>query len=130
MSGGGTNTTLRKALGSIKDTTTINLAKVNSDYKELDIAIVKATNHVERPAKEKHMRAQRLQLASVYKGEAEKVLIVKKAEADTTWELGNAPAFPSPATRSTILPSISSDSIAGIIGEVSNSPANHLINIW
>ncbi|GAB2210598.1 hypothetical protein Drorol1_Dr00015866 [Drosera rotundifolia] len=57
MSGGGTNTTLRKALGSIKDTTTINLAKVNSDYKELDIAIVKATNHVERPAKEKHMRA-------------------------------------------------------------------------
>ncbi|KAL9260045.1 putative clathrin assembly protein [Drosera capensis] len=57
MSGGGTNTTLRKALGSIKDTTTINLAKVSSDYKELDIAIVKATNHVERPAKEKHMRA-------------------------------------------------------------------------
>ncbi|GAB2300292.1 hypothetical protein Dimus_034328 [Dionaea muscipula] len=57
MSGGGTNGTLRKALGSIKDTTTINLAKVNSDNKEIDIAIVKATNHVERPAKEKHMRA-------------------------------------------------------------------------
>ncbi|XP_030548756.1 putative clathrin assembly protein At5g35200 isoform X2 [Rhodamnia argentea] len=57
MSGGGTQNSLRKALGAIKDTTTVSLAKVNSDYKELDIAIVKATNHVERPAKEKHIRA-------------------------------------------------------------------------
>ncbi|XP_043721308.1 putative clathrin assembly protein At5g35200 isoform X2 [Telopea speciosissima] len=57
MSGGGTQNSLRKALGAIKDTTTVGLAKVNSDYKELDIAIVKATNHVERPAKEKHIRA-------------------------------------------------------------------------
>ncbi|XP_057967634.1 putative clathrin assembly protein At5g35200 [Malania oleifera] len=54
MSGG---KSLRKALGAIKDTTTVGLAKVNSDYKELDIAIVKTTNHVERPAKEKHIRA-------------------------------------------------------------------------
>ncbi|XP_022038026.1 putative clathrin assembly protein At5g35200 isoform X1 [Helianthus annuus] len=54
MSGGGT---LRKALGAIKDSTTVNIAKVSSDYKELDINIVKATNHVERPAKEKHIRA-------------------------------------------------------------------------
>lgn len=44
-------------MGSIKDTTTISLAKVNSGYKELDVAVVKATNHVERPAKEKHIRA-------------------------------------------------------------------------
>ncbi|KAL6330888.1 hypothetical protein AAG906_009316 [Vitis piasezkii] len=57
MSGGGTQKSLRKALGAIKDSTTVGLAKVNSDYKELDIAIVKATNHVERPAKEKHIRA-------------------------------------------------------------------------
>ncbi|KAK6236155.1 hypothetical protein SCA6_011492 [Theobroma cacao] len=57
MSGGGTQKSLRKALGAIKDTTTVSLAKVNSDYKELDIAIVKATNHYERPAKEKHIRA-------------------------------------------------------------------------
>ncbi|GAV88191.1 ANTH domain-containing protein [Cephalotus follicularis] len=57
MSGGGTQKSLRKALGAIKDSTTVSLAKVNSDYKELDIAIVKATNHVERPAKEKHIRA-------------------------------------------------------------------------
>ncbi|KAF7153883.1 hypothetical protein RHSIM_Rhsim01G0060900 [Rhododendron simsii] len=48
---------LRKALGAIKDSTTVNLAKVNSEYKELDVAIVRATNHVERPAKEKHVRA-------------------------------------------------------------------------
>lgn len=33
MSGGGTQSSLRKALGAIKDTTTVNLAKVNSDYK-------------------------------------------------------------------------------------------------
>ncbi|XP_004287277.1 PREDICTED: putative clathrin assembly protein At5g35200 [Fragaria vesca subsp. vesca] len=55
--GGGTQKSLRKVLGSLKDTTTVSLAKVNSDYKELDIAIVKATNHVERPAKEKYIRA-------------------------------------------------------------------------
>ncbi|KAJ7956747.1 ENTH/ANTH/VHS superfamily protein [Quillaja saponaria] len=57
MSGGGTQKSLRKALGALKDTTTVSLAKVNSDYKELDIAIVKSTNHVEHPAKEKHIRA-------------------------------------------------------------------------
>lgn len=57
MSGGGTQNSLRKALGAIKDTTTVSLAKVNSDYKELDIAIVKATNHYERPAREKNIRA-------------------------------------------------------------------------
>lgn len=85
MSGAGTQNSLRKALGALKDTTTVSLAKVNSDYKvlvifirfflgffqlriqsyilvryktlqELDIAVVKATNHVERPAKEKHIR--------------------------------------------------------------------------
>jgi hypothetical protein len=54
---GGTQNSLRKALGALKDTTTVSLAKVNSGYKELDIAIVRATNHVERPAKEKHIRA-------------------------------------------------------------------------
>ncbi|KAI3694833.1 hypothetical protein L1987_77814 [Smallanthus sonchifolius] len=57
MSGGGTQNGLRKALGAIKDSTTVNIAKVSSDYKELDINIVKATNHVERPAKKKHIRA-------------------------------------------------------------------------
>ncbi|KAK9070820.1 hypothetical protein SSX86_011222 [Deinandra increscens subsp. villosa] len=57
MSGGGTENSLRKALGAIKDSTTVNIAKVSSDYKELDINIVKATNHVERPAKEKHIHA-------------------------------------------------------------------------
>ncbi|URE09679.1 ENTH [Musa troglodytarum] len=54
---GGTQQSLRKYLGALKDTTTVSLAKVNSDYKELDIAIVKATNHVERPSKEKYIRA-------------------------------------------------------------------------
>ncbi|XP_068647289.1 putative clathrin assembly protein At5g35200 [Aristolochia californica] len=54
---GGTQQSLRKALGAIKDSTRVGLAKVNSDYKELDVAIVKATNHVERPAKEKYIQA-------------------------------------------------------------------------
>ncbi|KAI3920842.1 hypothetical protein MKW98_005668 [Papaver atlanticum] len=40
-----------------QDSTTVGLAKVNSDYKELDIAIVRATNYVERPSKEIHIRA-------------------------------------------------------------------------
>ncbi|KAI0504544.1 hypothetical protein KFK09_015496 [Dendrobium nobile] len=57
MEGGGTQQSLRKYLGAIKDSTTVGLAKVNSDYKELDIAIVRATNHVESPAKEKHIKA-------------------------------------------------------------------------
>lgn len=30
---GGTQNSLRKALGALKDTTTVSLAKVNSDYK-------------------------------------------------------------------------------------------------
>ncbi|CAN6459641.1 unnamed protein product [Victoria cruziana] len=57
MSVGGTQQSLRKALGALKDSTTVGLAKVNSDFKDLDVAIVKATNHVERPAKEKHIQA-------------------------------------------------------------------------
>ncbi|OVA09489.1 AP180 N-terminal homology (ANTH) domain [Macleaya cordata] len=57
MAGGSsTQQSFRKALGALKDSTKVGLAKVNSDYKELDVAIVKATNHVERVAKEKHVR--------------------------------------------------------------------------
>ncbi|XP_010451872.1 PREDICTED: putative clathrin assembly protein At5g57200 [Camelina sativa] len=52
----GTFTSLRKAYGALKDTTTVGLAKVNSEFKDLDIAIVKATNHVESPPKERHVR--------------------------------------------------------------------------
>lgn len=47
---------LRKAYGALKDSTTVSLANLNSDFKELDVAIVKATNHVERPPKERHIR--------------------------------------------------------------------------
>ncbi|KAM7269857.1 hypothetical protein ACFE04_025354 [Oxalis oulophora] len=46
----------RKAYGALKDSTKVGLAKVNSDYKDLDIAIVKATNHAECPPKERHVR--------------------------------------------------------------------------
>ncbi|KAJ6805266.1 putative clathrin assembly protein isoform X1 [Iris pallida] len=58
MAGSGTTQqSLRKALGALKDTTTVSLAKVNSDNKELDVAIVKATNHIELLAKDKHIRS-------------------------------------------------------------------------
>ncbi|MCO5557125.1 hypothetical protein L7F22_010681 [Adiantum nelumboides] len=56
MAGGGTQQSLRRALGALKDTTKVGLAKVNSEFKDLDIAIVKATNHVECPPKDKHVR--------------------------------------------------------------------------
>lgn len=48
--------TWRKAYGAIKDHTKVGLAQINSDRKDLDIAIVKATNHVECPPKERHLR--------------------------------------------------------------------------
>ncbi|KAK7347764.1 hypothetical protein VNO80_22303 [Phaseolus coccineus] len=52
----GTFRSLRKAYGALKDSTKVGLAKVNSEYKDLDIAIVKATSHVEYPPKERHVR--------------------------------------------------------------------------
>ncbi|KAI8571419.1 hypothetical protein RHMOL_Rhmol01G0118800 [Rhododendron molle] len=51
----GTFTSFRKAYGALKDSTKVGLAKVNSEYKDLDIAIVKATNHVDLPPKERHV---------------------------------------------------------------------------
>ncbi|XP_010260538.1 PREDICTED: putative clathrin assembly protein At1g03050 [Nelumbo nucifera] len=48
---------IRKALGAVKDKTSISLAKVNSNaLSDLDVAIVKATRHDEQPAEEKHIR--------------------------------------------------------------------------
>ncbi|KAL2343529.1 hypothetical protein Fmac_004814 [Flemingia macrophylla] len=52
----GTLQSWRRAYGAIKDTTKVGLAHVNSDYADLDVAIVKATNHVECPPKERHLR--------------------------------------------------------------------------
>lgn len=96
MSGGHKQSSFRKALGAIKDRTTVSLAKVHSDYKvnthsfslftilpniqasnfvmpfcimqELDINIVKATNHVERPAKEKHIKSKIMGIIHVFNG--------------------------------------------------------------
>ncbi|XP_020088118.1 putative clathrin assembly protein At1g03050 [Ananas comosus] len=51
--------TIRKALGAVKDRTSIGLAKVSSNgsvASELDVAIVKATRHDEFPAEERHVR--------------------------------------------------------------------------
>ncbi|XP_078434746.1 putative clathrin assembly protein At1g03050 [Wolffia australiana] len=49
---------IRKALGAVKDQTSISLAKVGSGVavSELDVAIVKATRHSEHPAEEKYIR--------------------------------------------------------------------------
>ncbi|KAM0897539.1 hypothetical protein ACQ4PT_022506 [Festuca glaucescens] len=45
----------RKACGAIKDSTTVGLAKVNSSRDDLDVAVVKATSHAERPPKDRHL---------------------------------------------------------------------------
>lgn len=49
---------LRKAIGAVKDRTSIGLAKVGSSASlaDLDVAIVKATRHQEYPADERHIR--------------------------------------------------------------------------
>ncbi|KAJ6890922.1 hypothetical protein NC651_024442 [Populus alba x Populus x berolinensis] len=52
----GTLQTWRKAYGALKDSTKVGLAHVNSDYADLDVAVVKATNHVDCPPKERHLR--------------------------------------------------------------------------
>eukprot|EP00243_Klebsormidium_subtile_P004968 TRINITY_DN192_c0_g1_i1.p1 TRINITY_DN192_c0_g1~~TRINITY_DN192_c0_g1_i1.p1 ORF type:complete len:562 (-),score=94.55 TRINITY_DN192_c0_g1_i1:55-1740(-) len=47
----------RKYAGKAKDATSVSLAKASSgNYKDLDVAVVKATNHIESPPKEKHVR--------------------------------------------------------------------------
>ncbi|GFS36076.1 ENTH/ANTH/VHS superfamily protein [Actinidia rufa] len=53
---GNAQQSFRKALGALKDSTTVGLVRVNSDYKDLDVAVVKATNHDEVLPKEKHVR--------------------------------------------------------------------------
>ncbi|KAI4299052.1 hypothetical protein L6164_032548 [Bauhinia variegata] len=52
------SSTIRKALGAMKDQTSIGLAKVGSSTSlaDLDVAIVKATRHDEYPAEEKYIR--------------------------------------------------------------------------
>ncbi|RVX12467.1 putative clathrin assembly protein [Vitis vinifera] len=50
--------TWRKAYGALKDSTKVGLAHVNSDFADLDVAVVKATNHVECPPKERHIRSR------------------------------------------------------------------------
>ncbi|KAL3810562.1 hypothetical protein ACJIZ3_000685 [Penstemon smallii] len=56
MAGTSGQQNLRKAIGALKDTTMVGMAKVNSGFKELDVAVLKATNHVEVLPKEKHVR--------------------------------------------------------------------------
>ncbi|KAG8367649.1 hypothetical protein BUALT_Bualt16G0094900 [Buddleja alternifolia] len=52
----GSQQNFRKAIAAIKDSTSVAKAKVNSEYKELNVSILKATNHVEVLPKEKHVR--------------------------------------------------------------------------
>ncbi|XP_038888903.1 putative clathrin assembly protein At1g03050 isoform X2 [Benincasa hispida] len=49
---------IRRALGAVKDKTSIGLAKVGSStsLSDLEVAIVKATRHEEYPAEERHVR--------------------------------------------------------------------------
>ncbi|KAL2343761.1 hypothetical protein Fmac_005046 [Flemingia macrophylla] len=52
------SSTLRRAIGAVKDRTSIGLAKVGSSASlaDLHVAIVKATRHDEYPADEKHIK--------------------------------------------------------------------------
>lgn len=60
--------TIRKAIGAVKDQTSIGLAKVSSNIApELDVAIVKATSHDDEPADEKYLR-EILNLTSYSRG--------------------------------------------------------------
>ncbi|KAK2985728.1 hypothetical protein RJ640_000408 [Escallonia rubra] len=61
-------TRIRKAIGAMKDQTSIGLAKVASNMApELEVAIVKATSHDDDPAGEKYVR-EILQLTSLSRG--------------------------------------------------------------
>lgn len=61
-------TTIRKAIGAVKDQTSIGLAKVASNMApELEVAIVKATSHDDEPASEKYIH-EILHLTSVSRG--------------------------------------------------------------
>ncbi|XP_051127170.1 putative clathrin assembly protein At5g35200 isoform X2 [Andrographis paniculata] len=55
--GSSSHKNFRKALAAIKDSTSVGMAKVNSEYKALTVSILKATNHVEVLPKEKHIRS-------------------------------------------------------------------------
>ncbi|CAN6899969.1 unnamed protein product [Brassica oleracea var. botrytis] len=59
---------IRKAIGAVKDQTSIGIAKVSSNTApDLEVAIVKATSHEDDPASEKHVR-QILNLTSLSRG--------------------------------------------------------------
>ncbi|EPS73754.1 hypothetical protein M569_01000 [Genlisea aurea] len=60
--------TIRKAIGAVKDQTSIGIAKVAGNLApELEIAVVKATSHDDDPASEKYIR-EILQLISMSRG--------------------------------------------------------------
>ncbi|KAK6118358.1 hypothetical protein DH2020_047929 [Rehmannia glutinosa] len=60
--------TIRKAIGAVKDQTSIGIAKVASNMApELEVAIVKATSHDDDPASEKYIR-EIIQLTSYSHG--------------------------------------------------------------
>ncbi|XP_052207908.1 putative clathrin assembly protein At2g25430 [Diospyros lotus] len=60
--------TIRKAIGTVKDQTSIGIAKVASNMApELEVAIVKATSHDDEPASDKHIR-EILHLTSYSRG--------------------------------------------------------------
>ncbi|KAF1001626.1 hypothetical protein AG4045_004306 [Apium graveolens] len=62
------SSTIRKAIGAVKDQTSIGIAKVASnDAPELEVAIVKATSHDDDPADEKYIR-RILQLTTCSRG--------------------------------------------------------------
>ncbi|KAL0428178.1 UNVERIFIED_CONTAM: putative clathrin assembly protein [Sesamum latifolium] len=58
---GSSQQNLRKAILAIRDSTKVGIAKVNSEYKDLKVSILKATNHLEVLPKEKHFLVRNLE---------------------------------------------------------------------
>ncbi|KAG6417061.1 hypothetical protein SASPL_119211 [Salvia splendens] len=79
--------TLRKAIGAVKDQTSIGIAKVASNLApELEVAVVKATGHDNDPASEKYIR-EILQLTTYSHGyvSACVVLVSKRLGKTRDW---------------------------------------------
>ncbi|KAK4431912.1 putative clathrin assembly protein [Sesamum alatum] len=58
---GSSQQNLRKAILALRDSTKVGIAKVNSEYKDLKVSILKATNHLEVLPKEKHFLVRNLE---------------------------------------------------------------------
>nr|CAD1828705.1 unnamed protein product [Ananas comosus var. bracteatus] len=88
---------LKKALGAVKDQTSISIAKVSSNVEpELDVAVIKATSHDPEPADDKHLR-EILRLTSLSRASSPPACPPSPA-ASPAPETGSLSSSPSPSS--------------------------------